>query len=173
MRRLNEGLSHHILNSGQGRDGESRADDGGKTLHCKSAQSTRTIAETRPQINISTTSPIDLSSPPRPRRWISPEQKPESMFKRLGLRNVQSATTICRRWHRARYATWDSSQTNISSRQPPTHPDVIVKNAQVQKYAQWFELAGSLHKLVHVRVASWGLEWGGHLGEGSLSPSPP
>jgi hypothetical protein len=29
MRQLNEGLSHHILNSGQGRDGGSRVDAAG------------------------------------------------------------------------------------------------------------------------------------------------
>jgi hypothetical protein len=36
MRRLNEGLSHHILNSGQGRDGESRADAAGLGLDASS-----------------------------------------------------------------------------------------------------------------------------------------
>ena len=36
MRQLNEGLSHHILNSGQGRDGESRADATGLGPHASS-----------------------------------------------------------------------------------------------------------------------------------------
>jgi hypothetical protein len=36
MRQLNEGLFHHILNSGQGRDGESRADAAGLGLDASS-----------------------------------------------------------------------------------------------------------------------------------------